>query len=393
MPLNKKYNISWLTGQFKESEQEARYRESIKLTVRRDTRLALIIVALIFAMFTITDYNLLGDTSGFYALAAMRISVVLACIALAVIIGRVGCLSSRPLLHAIPLWILATGIVVIIPLRPESLLTQITAVVVATMAFYLLIPNVLSIATCASVFLSVGFISAAVIFVDVPITTTMRLTLLLAMANIVGYCALLRLELLQRRQFSLLNDEREQNARLQQEVEHRRALEAQLRMLAEQDALTGLATRSHFIKRAEGLLRSARHDNSAFCILMIDIDHFKRINDSWGHMQGDIVLKQVASTLRCALREVDVIGRFGGEEFIVAMPNIECQQAISVATRLKSCVATIELAEPLDGISLSVTIGIAVKRDETMLDELIQQADEMLYKGKRSGRNRVEATQ
>lgn len=158
---------------------------------------------------------------------------------------------------------------------------------------------------------------------------------------------------MQRRQFSLLNDEREQNALLQQEVEHRRTLEAQLRMLAEQDALTGLATRSYFIKCAKGLLRSARHGNSAFCILMIDIDHFKRINDSWGHMQGDIVLKEVASTLRRALREVDVIGRFGGEEFIVAMPNIECQQAISIATRLKSWVADTQSASDRSALQLN----------------------------------------
>tara|TARA_B100001059_G_scaffold150234_1_gene150131 strand:- start:1596 stop:2567 length:972 start_codon:yes stop_codon:yes gene_type:complete len=320
----------------------------------------------------------------------MRVIVVSTCVIFALIIGRVGSFSRKPLLHALPLWVLAAGIISIVPLRPESLYTQITAVVVAIMAFYLLIPSLLTIASWASGFLSIGFIVASVAYADVSAPTATRLVLLFIMANIVGYCALLRLEILQRKQFSLLNEEREQNLALQQEVEHRKSLEAQLRRLAERDTLTELDTRSHFIKRAEALLERALRENSAFCLLMIDVDHFKQINDTWGHTRGDEVLKQVAKTIRQSLRRVDVVGRFGGEEFIVAMPNTHHKEAVTLAQRLTANVNTIELPSPLNQVSVSITVGIALKSNERSLDLLIQRADEMLYKGKRNGRNRVE---
>ena len=386
----KQCDIHWLTGQFKEIQQELSYRESIQLRVRRESRLALVLVSFIFAMFAITDYNLLGDSTEFYILISMRVIVVSTCVIFALIIGRVGSFSRKPLLHALPLWVLAAGIISIVPLRPESLYTQITAVVVAIMAFYLLIPSLLTIASWASGFLSIGFIVASVAYADVSAPTATRLVLLLIMANIVGYCALLRLEILQRKQFSLLNEERDQNLALQREVEHRKSLEAQLRRLAERDTLTEVDTRSHFIKRAEALLERALRENSGFCLLMIDVDHFKQINDTWGHTRGDEVLKQVAKTIRQSLRRVDVVGRLGGEEFIVAMPNTHHKEAVTLAQRLTANVNTIELPSPLNQVSVSITVGIALKSNERSLDLLIQRADEMLYKGKRNGRNRVE---
>ncbi|HAR56253.1 MAG TPA: hypothetical protein DCR58_05630 [Idiomarina baltica] len=391
MSLQQKYNdINWLTGQFRDSRLEASYRDSIKLRVRHDSRLALMLVSLIFAMFAVTDYNLLGHSTDFFTLISMRAVVVSSCVVLALILGRVGNFSRKPLLHALPLWVLAAGIISIVPLRPESLYTQITAVVVAIMAFYLLIPSLLTIASWASGFLSVGFIVASVAYAEVSVPTATRLVLLLIMANIVGYCALLRLEILQRKQFSLLNEERDQNLALQREVEHRKSLEAQLRRLAERDTLTELDTRSHFIKRAEALLERALRENTAFCLLMIDVDHFKQINDTWGHTRGDEVLKQVAKTIRQSLRRVDVVGRFGGEEFIVAMPNTHHKEAVKLAQRLTANVNAIELPSPLNQVSVSITVGIAMKSNERSLDLLIQRADEMLYKGKRNGRNRVE---
>ena len=391
MSLQQKYNdINWLTGQFRDSRLEASYRDSIKLRVRHDSRLALMLVSLIFAMFAVTDYNLLGHSTDFFTLISMRAVVVSSCVVLALILGRVGNFSRKPLLHTLPLWVLAAGIISIVPLRPESLYTQITAVVVAIMAFYLLIPSLLTIASWASGFLSVGFIVASVAYAEVSVPTATRLVLLLIMANIVGYCALLRLEILQRKQFSLLNEERDQNLALQREVEHRKSLEAQLRRLAERDTLTELDTRSHFIKRAEALLERALRENTAFCLLMIDVDHFKQINDTWGHTRGDEVLKQVAKTIRQSLRRVDVVGRFGGEEFIVAMPNTHHKEAVKLAQRLTANVNAIELPSPLNQVSVSITVGIAMKSNERSLDLLIQRADEMLYKGKRNGRNRVE---
>ncbi|RUO69402.1 GGDEF domain-containing protein [Idiomarina ramblicola] len=386
----KQDDIHWLTGQFYNDSKESKYRSSIETRVRFESRLALILVSVVFAMFGITDYNLLGLTREYYLLLTMRIAVVSLCLLLAVVIGRSGSYSRKAWLHALPLWILATGIILIIPLRPESLLTQITAVVVAIMAFYLLIPNLLTVAALASLYLSVGFLAAAVIYAGISPTDALRLALLLVMANIVGYCALLRLESLQRKQFALLHEERDQNRDLLKEIKHRKSLEAQLRMVAERDALTGVDSRSHFMKRAEALLQRAQLEKTPFCLFMIDVDHFKRINDTWGHTRGDLILTKIAEVCEQSLRPTDVIGRFGGEEFVVGLPHTSPSDAQAVAERLKKNVEALPFTDELSELRLSVTIGIGIAHIEDVdLDSLITRADEMLYVGKREGRNRV----
>lgn len=383
-------SIHWLTGQFYGGTIETNYRKSIEQRVRFETRLSLILVSVLFALFGITDYNLLGFSREFYLLLSMRITVISACLILAYIIGRRGGYARQPWLHALPMWIVAMGIVLIVPLRPESLSTQVTAVVVAIMAYYLLIPNLLSNAVYASLFLSISFLAAAVMFAGISPATTLRIGLLLIVANIVGYSALLRLEFLQRKQYALLNEEREQNKELQAEIAHRKSLEEQLRMVAEQDALTGVDSRAHFMKRAVALLKRSQFDKAPFCLFMIDVDHFKRVNDTWGHTCGDQILTKIVEVCQQTLRPNDIIGRFGGEEFVVGLPNTTANDAKAVAERLRDNVAALSLEGDMSDLRLSVTIGIAVAISEKDdLDSLITRADNMLYVGKREGRNRV----
>lgn len=384
------HEIHWLTGQFRDVSKESEYRKSVEPRVRFESRLVLVLVALVFAMFGITDYNLLGLTPEYYLLLTMRIAVVSLCLFFAFIIGHRGGYSRNVLLHALPLWILATGIILIIPLRPESLATQVTAVAIAVMAFYLMIPNLLTVAALASFYLSAGFLVVGLNYVDISTAEALRLALLLILVNIVGYSSLLRLEFLQRKQFALLHDERGQNRDLREEITHRKSLEAQLRMVAERDALTGVDSRSHFAKRAEALLQRSQFEKTPFCLFMIDVDHFKRINDTWGHTRGDFILTRIAEVCEQSLRPTDVIGRFGGEEFVVALPYTSPGDAQAVAERLRKNVETLPLTDELHDLNLSVTIGIAVaETEEDDLDALITRADDMLYKGKRDGRNRV----
>ncbi|CAM4252657.1 diguanylate cyclase [Vreelandella rituensis] len=388
--LKTQHQVHWLTGQLCEYDKETIYRSSITARVRFESCLSLSVAALIFGMFAISDYYILGFTWELYLLLTMRIMVVSLCLLLAFIIGRWGGYSRKLWLHALPLWILATGIILIVPLRPESLSTQVTAVVVATMAFYLLIPNLLTVVTFASLYLNIGFLVSAVLFAEISPMLTLRIALLLIMANVVGFCALLRLESLQRKQFALLHEERDQNHQLLKEIAHRKSLETQLRMVAELDALTGLNNRGHFMKLAKALLQRSRLEQVPFSVFMIDVDHFKSINDTWGHTHGDWVLTKIADVCAQALRPEDVIGRFGGEEFVVALPDTSPDDAQIVAERLKKKVAELPLKEEMSGLSLSVTIGIAVTYPaEDDLESLITRADQMLYTGKRNGRNRV----
>lgn len=385
----KQNDIHWLTGQFCDRQKERNYRYSIAPNVRSDARLALILASAIFAMFGITDYNLLGLTQEYYLLLTMRITVVSSCLAIALIIGKAGGYAEKAWLHALPLWIFAVGIVLIVPLRPESLSTQVTSIAVAIVAFYLLIPNLLTVAVLASIFVSVTFLAAAMLYAGVTAEGVVRIGLLLAMANIVGYSSLRRLERLQRKQYALLNEERDQNRELLQEIKHRKSLEAQLRMVAENDALTGVDSRSHFMKRAEALLQRSRLEDTPFCLFMIDVDHFKRINDTWGHTRGDVILTKIAEVCQHSLRPTDIIGRFGGEEFVAGLPHTSPADAKAVAERLKQNVEALSSTDELNDLELSVTIGVAVAKAEDDLDMLITRADNLLYEGKRDGRNQV----
>ena len=386
--------VHWLTGQFRETEREAWYRRAIKPRVRCESRLAWMLAALIFGMFSISDYFYVGQSRELYLLLAMRVVVVGSCLFLAWAIGRWGSYSQRLWLHALPLWVMATGIILIVPLRPDSLSTQMMAVIVATMAFYLLIPNLLTVVAMASLYLGIGFLCASAIFADSSPVDVLRMALLLIMANAVGFCTLLRVERLQRKQFAILSEERDQNRQLLREMAHRQSLEGQLRQLAERDALTGLANRRHFMKRAQSMFESAREAQAPFSLFMLDVDHFKTINDTWGHSHGDRVLMEIARVCAESLRSHDLIARFGGEEFVVALPDTSLSDALPVAQRLHRAVA--DLVLPFEGgergAAVTVTIGIVEARpDEDNLEVLIHRADKALYVGKRDGRDQVVA--
>jgi diguanylate cyclase (GGDEF)-like protein len=167
--------------------------------------------------------------------------------------------------------------------------------------------------------------------------------------------------------------------------------EEELRRLAATDVLTGLANRREFMSRgAEEILRARRY-NFHVCVLMLDIDHFKKVNDTWGHAVGDKVIRQVASIIREICRVVDNVGRIGGEEFAVLLSQTDIEGALIVAERLRETVAG--CAIPLaDGQTMGVSISIglaAMTQADGDLSHLLGRADAALYEAKKLGRNRV----
>lgn len=174
-------------------------------------------------------------------------------------------------------------------------------------------------------------------------------------------------------------------------ITERKTLEIELARMAQIDALTGLNNRRHYIQLSETeLSRTARY-GGALSVLMLDIDHFKRINDTYGHQMGDAVIQRLAGVCREQVRDLDVTGRLGGEEFAVTMPNADNAQAMQLAERLRAAIAAASVALP-DGQSLRFTasIGAATRPDgPSDLATLLDQADRALYRAKNSGRNRV----
>jgi diguanylate cyclase (GGDEF)-like protein len=178
-------------------------------------------------------------------------------------------------------------------------------------------------------------------------------------------------------------------------VLHQSVLVRQLEELASQDQKTGLLNATAWNGAALRELNRARRHSSRPGVLMVDLDHFKRINDKYGHLAGDAVLKAVATTIKNEVRAYDSVGRFGGEEFVVFLPDLTETPAIDIAERIRKAIAELKV-EFTDGEShhvmndLSASIGVATYPDAgTALDRLLHAADRALYFAKRTGRNKV----
>ncbi|MGE0357777.1 MAG: diguanylate cyclase [Burkholderiales bacterium] len=163
-----------------------------------------------------------------------------------------------------------------------------------------------------------------------------------------------------------------------------------LEMQAHTDSLTGLANRRRFFEMAEAELARARRYDAPLSMLMLDIDHFKEVNDTHGHRAGDRVLQSLARTCLGVLRNVDVVGRVGGEEFAILLPETGLEGARDVAERLREAVERSAVARD-EGVPLRITVsvGVAVLSEGVNLDTLLSQSDAALYDAKHRGRNRV----
>jgi diguanylate cyclase (GGDEF)-like protein len=163
-----------------------------------------------------------------------------------------------------------------------------------------------------------------------------------------------------------------------------------MRDLALTDELTRLPNRRHVLTYADEQLRTARENQKAFSLLALDIDHFKRINDSYGHDAGDIVLRRVADTCRAALRQHDKMGRTGGEEFVVVLPETDAKLAAEVAERLRVAVEAIDCSDIAPGLRMTISIGVSQSTSNDDFMAIAKRADDSLYRAKEMGRNRVE---
>jgi diguanylate cyclase (GGDEF)-like protein/PAS domain S-box-containing protein len=169
-------------------------------------------------------------------------------------------------------------------------------------------------------------------------------------------------------------------------------LNAGLEQLAMTDYLTNLYNRRYFIQRGTEEFKRARRSHLSLSLLMLDIDEFKKVNDTYGHEAGDMALQQVAATLKSSLREVDILGRMGGEEFAVLLPNTSLHEAVALAERVQQIMAETPFEMPGASLTISITVSIgvsAIAGEMSVIDDLLRNADSALYRAKNNGRNCV----
>jgi len=175
--------------------------------------------------------------------------------------------------------------------------------------------------------------------------------------------------------------------RLQQAMADKEKLER----LATFDSLTGLYNRRAVLGRLGELINLANRYKEDFSLSMLDIDHFKMVNDHYGHLTGDEVLAKIATLIRRNVRDTDIVGRYGGEEFIIILPKTNLSSAWVVAERLRSIIEKSEMKDSAGNIfTITVSQGLAGWERDEDTTSLISRADEALYRAKEKGRNRVQ---
>lgn len=173
------------------------------------------------------------------------------------------------------------------------------------------------------------------------------------------------------------------------------SLKTRFETLSLSDELTGLFNRRYFFPQAEAALANAVRYRQPYCILLMDLDHFKKINDEYGHLTGDEVLQTVSSTLGQQVREGDIIARYGGEEFVMVLPNTSFDNGVAFGERIRKAVAGLTWASMNTNICISISIGLSCLDPDfdykrpISITQLIKIADTALYQAKNKGRNRL----
>ncbi len=179
---------------------------------------------------------------------------------------------------------------------------------------------------------------------------------------------------------------------LRQQTEELQRLHAALKEQASRDSLTGLLNRRAFHELASQMLKTAHRRKESVALFMLDLDHFKQINDRYGHAEGDHVLKRVGDTLLATARENDIVARYGGEEFVMALLGVDEAESVIAAERVRLAIAGISDTRQHVSTSIGVATAAApVEKGDTapLLDALLADADRALYAAKRGGRNRT----
>ncbi len=171
-----------------------------------------------------------------------------------------------------------------------------------------------------------------------------------------------------------------------------RSLFVDLNTLASTDALTGLANRRSVLQHAQNELLRAERTKRPLSFLMFDIDYFKKVNDAHGHAAGDAVLRSIAEIARREFRRIDIVGRIGGEEFLVVLPESDLDNAVIAAERIRGAVAAQDFSADQHHIAITISVGIAVPdiaSGASSVEDVLKASDEALYAAKKAGRNRV----
>lgn len=376
-----------LYGTFSDRAVERAYRDWAYAENLSQTRWALFAAAILFALYLPGDLARFGFGAALPGLLALRALVVGSVLLAALGIRRLRTPDSlaRGVL-LLELLVVPAHWLIVGQYYDDVLASALTELLIV-LALYLLIPNRLGLLALAGLYASAGYFFVAYHKLGVDPGLLVQLGTLLLLINVLGMFYAHRTQRLQRNQFWELLEERRLRQALELEVERREKLESELRQLATTDSLTGAWNRRHFLELATKEVNRSRRYGRPLAVMLIDIDNFKRINDTLGHSAGDQVLIRLARILRRTLRKPDAFGRLGGDEFAVLAPELDEDAARQMAERLREAM---EVTLPGADFAVTISIGVATWNDhDETIEPAMHRADQALYQSKQEGRNRV----
>ena len=385
-----RYEFSPLTGEFFDSATEVAFREHIRPLWVRDTRRAFTMAALFYLAFAITDFLVLGTGDQYETVLFTRVMVTLAGLLLAFTAERYWRLLVEGITPTLVVGLAMAGFLSITLLRPFEAGWHGMSMMVMLLGTYVFIPNRFLPTLVIALISTLAFIFLLVDHFALSAQQMLVMGLLFLGINLFGGTSAYRTSRLTRENFRDAQILRQANQRLTEEVSTRKRLEQDLITQVHHDELTGVTNRRRFQELARQLMRQAEVSGEGLSLLMLDVDYFKQINDSYGHLRGDEVLKALARVCQTHMDEEDMLARVGGEEFALLLPGVDLEGACKRAERIRVSVWESPVLLADTAIHITISIGVVQWRRPEALSELMRRAEQTLQMAKYNGRNRVE---
>jgi diguanylate cyclase (GGDEF)-like protein len=360
-------------------ELESSYRQRYLQADITQTLIFALIVILASLAFVPIDIGLLRDRPGTLALTlALRTVIILCSIGFGILLRRIGTPGGYDRLVFGYTVLIALGQGVGAATRPASYYGTATFDIILILYVYLIVPNELSYRVSSAVVVSLVSLSTLFLLREPSLLYWTSIPIAMLGAHLIGLISSTRAYTYRRQEFRAIHEAQLLNQRLT--------------VLAEVDALTGAFNRRKLIELgADAFSRYQRYGN-CFSLMVADVDHFKRINDKHGHAAGDAVLTAVVALMLGGKRATDALGRLGGEEFALLLPETPRAAALVVAERIRQQVQEAAIDTGQGVIAATFSAGVVeIAPGDSSFDDLLRRADQLLYRAKEHGRNRIEA--
>lgn len=383
------YRISRLIAEFADARVESAFRQATHTDRVREARAAIGIAALFYLAFACFDYLNLGFGEAYGLIFVTRFFVA----ALGILVALTAPRFWRALMDGVTptlvVGVALTGFLSMTLLRPYDLSTQSMSFMVMLIGTYVFIPNRFLFATALGVAASLAFLWLIEQHFQPEARQLAGTGSLLLAVNLFGVLTAYRVSRLTREQYRDIEILRDANKQLAMEIEQRQRLEGALRVLLERDELSGIANRPHFIACGERVLSDARLRDEPVCLLILDIDYLKQLNNTYGHSHGDAALLALVAACQRKLRDADLLARLGGDEFAILLPKAALPAALAAGEQLRGEIqrASVRLADV--ALHFTVSIGVAQSAPGESIESLLARAGAARQQAKLNGRNRV----